>query len=137
MADRFENHLIIGSDQIALFEQTRLGKPGGHAEAVDQLMAISGKTVEFLTSVCLFDSASGKKLTDVDRTVVRFRKLSRQQLESYAAKDRPYDCAGGFKSESLGIALIENLETGDPHALIGLPLIKLVGLLAKFGVEIF
>ncbi len=133
---KFPQHLIIGSDQVAFLEAAQLGKPGNHACAVAQLRAASGKAVEFFTSVCVLDSTSGELLTDTDRTVVWFRPLSEKKIECYVSQERPFDCAGGFKSESLGIALFEKLETSDPNALVGLPLIKLVGLLEKFGLEI-
>jgi septum formation protein len=136
LAERFPAHLIIGSDQVAMLEGIQLGKPGSHTQTVRQLRAAAGKTVEFLTSVCVLDSATGQALTDIDRTLVHFRPLTDSQIEGYVDKERPYDCAGGFKSEGLGIVLMEKLETEDPNALVGLPLIRLAGLLEKFGVEI-
>jgi septum formation protein len=136
LRQRFPSHLIIGSDQVATLEGIQLGKPGNHARTVAQLCAASGKKVEFLTSVCVFDSATGKAVSATDRTVVHFRTLTAEKIKRYVDKERPYDCAGGFKSESLGVALIKRLETGDPNALVGLPLIRLVGLLEEFGLEI-
>jgi MAF protein len=136
LAVRFPAHLIIGSDQVAMLDGIQLGKPGDHSQTVRQLRAASGKTVEFLTSVCVLDSATGQALTEVDRTLVLFRPLTDKQIKGYVNKERPYDCAGGFKSEGLGIVLMEKLETEDPNALVGLPLIRLAGLLEKFGVEI-
>ncbi len=133
---RFPAHLIIGSDQVAMLDGFQLGKPGDHARAVAQLRAASGKAVEFFTSVCVVDSATGRTASATDRTVAHFRPLTDQQIEFYVAKERPLDCAGGFKSESLGIALLAKLETADPNALVGLPLIKLVGLLESLGMEI-
>ncbi len=136
LAKRFPAHLIIGSDQVAMLEGHQLTKPGSHARAVAQLSAASGKSVEFFTSVCVLNSATGEALSDIDRTVVHFRQLTEQRIDRYVRKERPYDCAGGFKSEGLGIALFESLETSDPNALVGLPLIRLIGLLEKFGVDI-
>jgi septum formation protein len=136
LRQRFPAHLIIGSDQVATLEGVQLGKPGNPARTVAQLCAASGKKVEFLTSVCVLDSSTGEAVSATDRTVVHFRPLTEEKIKRYVDKERPYDCAGGFKSESLGIALIERLETGDPNALVGLPLISLVGLLEKFGLEI-
>jgi len=136
LRQRFPAHLIIGSDQVAMLDGVQLGKPGNPARAVAQLLAASGKAVEFFTSVCVVDSATGLAVSDTDRTVVHFRALTGRKIERYVDKERPFDCAGGFKSESLGIALIERLETADPNALVGLPLIRLVGLLEKFGLEI-
>lgn len=136
LAGRFPAHLIIGSDQVAMLEGVQLGKPGDAARAASQLRAAAGKAVEFFTSVCVLDSASGQALTDMDRTVAHFRPLSGRQIERYVEKDQPFDCAGGFKSERLGIALLERLETEDPNALVGLPLIRLVRLLEKSGLDI-
>jgi len=136
LAERFPAHLIIGSDQVALLEGIQLGKPGSHARTVAQLRAASGKAVGFYTSVCVLDSATGKALVDMDKTVAHFRELADRQIETYVEKDRPFDCAGGFKSEGFGIALLDRLETGDPNALVGLPLIRLVRLLERFGVDV-
>jgi len=136
LAERFPAHLIIGSDQVAMLGGVQFGKPGGPARAREQLRAAAGQTVEFFTSVCVLDSATGEALTDLDLTLAHFRPLTDAQIEGYVEKERPFDCAGGFKSEGLGIALLERLETADPNALVGLPLIRLVGLLEKFGVEI-
>ncbi|MFM8333479.1 MAG: Maf family protein [Candidatus Methylumidiphilus sp.] len=136
LAARFPEHLIIGSDQVAMLEGRQLNKPGNHAATVGQLRDAAGKRVEFLTSICVLDAASGKALVEVDRTLVHFRPLTAGQIERYADKEHPYDCAGGFKSEGLGIALFTRLETEDPNALVGLPLIRLVRLLEKFGVDV-
>jgi septum formation protein len=136
LAGRYPAHLIIGSDQVAMLEGIQLTKPGGFARTVEQLRAAAGKPVEFLTSICLLDSASGQALTDIDRTIVHFRPLTDRQIEAYVNKEQPYDCAGGFKSEGLGIVLFERIEGEDPNALVGLPLIRLARLLAEFGVEI-
>ena len=135
LRQRFPAHLIIGSDQVALLEGIQLTKPGDHARAVAQLHAASGKSVEFITSVSVLNSATGELASETDQTIVHFRPLSLGKIERYVTAERPFDCAGGFKSESLGIVLIEALETADPNALVGLPLIKLVGLLEKFGLE--
>jgi MAF protein len=136
LAPRFPRHLIIGSDQVALLGGTQLSKPGTVTNACRQLQAASGKCVEFYTSICVLDSASGTSRTDLDITRVRFRNLSDRQIRDYVEKEQPLDCAGGFKSEGLGIALFERLETEDPNALIGLPLIRLIRLLEAFGVEV-
>ena len=135
LAARFPAHLIIGSDQVAMLEGRQLGKPGDAERAAAQLRAAAGRTVEFFTSVCVLDSAAGKALADMDVTLARFRALSAAQIEGYVEKERPFDCAGGFKSEGLGIVLMEKLETEDPNALVGLPLIRLARLLERFGVE--
>ena len=132
----FPAHLIIGSDQVAMLDSAQLGKPGNAGQTAAQLRAASGKRVEFFTSVCVLDSATGEAGLATDRTVVQFRELTDRQIDCYVAKERPFDCAGGFKSESLGVALLTKLETNDPNALVGLPLIGLVGLLERFGLDI-
>jgi septum formation protein len=128
--------IIIGSDQVASLEGTALGKPGSHAAALAQLRAMRGCTVEFHTALCLIDGARGtSELEDVP-TSVRFRYFSDDQAERYLRSDKPYDCAGSAKIEALGIALVERIESTDPSALIGLPLIALVGMLIRAGMEI-
>ncbi len=128
--------LIIGSDQVAVLESRTVGKPGTHAAATLQLQAMSGKTVIFHTALCLLNAATSTvQLTSVP-TTVRFRELSAAQIERYLQRDQPYDCAGSAKIEALGISLVEELESGDPTALVGLPLIALVSMLAREGVNI-
>ena len=128
--------LIIGSDQVAVLDGEILGKPGDHDRAVIQLRRASGREVEFLTGLCLLDTASGRTRVVVEPFKVLFRELSPAQIESYLGRERPYDCAGSFKCEGLGIALFRRLKGDDPNALIGLPLIRLVELLAEEGVEV-
>lgn len=132
----FKNHLIIGSDQTVSCGNIILGKPGDYNSTVDQLKLQSGKVVSFYTSVCVLDSGTGKMGTELDICTVYFKKLSEQQIINYVTLEKPYQCAGGFKSEGLGIALFNKIEGDDPNALIGLPLIKLISLLQKMGVEI-
>jgi septum formation protein len=128
--------LIIGSDQVASLEGKPVGKPGNHAAALAQLRAMRGCTVEFHTALCVIDgSRSTSELEDVP-TSVKFRYFSDEQAERYLRSDRPYDCAGSAKIEALGIALVERIESADPSALIGLPLIALVGMLMRAGMEI-
>lgn len=136
VADRFPQALIIGSDQVAVLEGEILGKPGTHAKALDQLRAASGKRVSFLTGLCLLNAASGHAQVEVVPFSVKFRELTDAQLEAYLRKEQPYDCAGSFKSEGLGIALFEKLEGDDPNALIGLPLIRLIAMLSREGIDI-
>ncbi|MBS1211783.1 MAG: maf-2 [Proteobacteria bacterium] len=136
LAPRFPAHLIIGSDQVALLDGRQLHKPGDAANTCSQLRAAAGKSVDFYTSICVLDTSSGECRADLDRTRVHFRTLSDQQIRHYVERDQPFDCAGGFKSEGLGIALFEKLETEDPNALVGLPLIRLVRLLDTFGVSV-
>lgn len=128
--------LIIGSDQVALLGNSRLGKPGCHAAATRQLQDIRGRKVIFHTAVCLYDNASGRiQIANVPTTVL-FRDFSDAQIGRYLALDQPYDCAGSARIEGLGIALVESVESCDPSALIGLPLISLVSMLRNEGVEV-
>jgi septum formation protein len=128
--------LIIGSDQVAVLGNQLIGKPGTHAAAVRQLQAMRGKTVVFHTALCLFNASSGAvQLANVP-TTVRFRELEDAQIERYLERDQPYDCAGSAKIEALGITLVEQMESDDPTALIGLPLISLVTMLQKEGIRI-
>ncbi|MGZ5009039.1 MAG: Maf family protein [Methylobacter sp.] len=136
LAAEFPQHLIIGSDQVAILAGKPLNKPGSRENAIAQLAAASGKTVHFYTGVCVYDSRNGQHRVDYDHCAVTFRVLSREQIERYIDLDRPFNCAGGFKAESLGIALFERIAGDDPNALIGLPLIKLIGLLEGFGVKV-
>ena len=136
IAERETAALIIGSDQVALLDDQLIGKPGTHAAAVRQLQAMSGKTVIFHTALCLLNAVTGTvQLANVP-TIVRFRVLDAGQIERYLQQDQPYDCAGSAKIEALGITLVEQLESDDPTALIGLPLIALVTMLQKEGIQI-
>lgn len=128
--------LIIGSDQVACLDGEILGKPGDHANAVAQLTRTSGKSVTFFTGLCLLNAASGNRQSLVETFTVHFRELSLAQIERYVSREQPFNCAGSFKSEGLGITLFRRLEGDDPNALIGLPMIRLVDMLAAEGVEI-
>lgn len=121
--------LVIGSDQVAVFNDRILGKPGNHANAIKQLMQFSSQWVTFYTGLCLWDSESGRSQVDIVPFFVRFRHLTRQQIETYLHREQPYQCAGSFKSEGLGIALFETLTGEDPTSLVGLPLIRLIRML--------
>lgn len=134
---KFPDALIIGSDQVAVLEGTQLGKPRTHDNAVEQLRFMRGKTVGFHTALCLYNSRTDRMQADVVLYLVSFRDLSDAQIEGYLCKEQPYNCAGSAKSEGLGIALIEKMEGSDPNALIGLPLIRLVDMLASEGVTLF
>lgn len=136
VAKRFPNALIIGSDQVALLEGQQIGKPLNHDNAVRQLRAMRGKTVSFYTALSLLNAASNEMQTDVAVTKVTFRDLSNDEIERYLKKEQPYHCAGSAKTEGLGIALISRIQGDDPNALIGLPLILLVGMLEKQGVRV-
>lgn len=126
--------LIIGSDQVATTDNEILGKPGTHEKAAAQLRRLSGRLVTFHTGLCLLNTATDKAQVDVIPFRVQFRKLDEQQIERYLLADQPYNCAGSFKSEGLGITLFERMEGDDPTALIGLPLIRLTGMLAEAGI---
>lgn len=134
LADRFPGHWIIGSDQIAcLPDGTILTKPGNHELAAEQLRLSSGHPVLFLTGLALLDADSGKLERLCEPYQVRFRKLSDREIEAYLRREQPYDCAGSFKMEGLGITLFDALEGRDPNSLIGLPLIALNELLRRWG----
>lgn len=126
--------LIIGSDQVACCGDDILGKPGDHERAAAQLKRLSGREVVFLTGLCLLNTKTGLAQVDVVPFTVTFRKLGNAQIENYLLKDRPYNCAGSFKSEGLGITLFSSMQGDDPSALIGLPLIRLTDMLAREGV---
>jgi len=115
--------LIIGADQLAVLDDQVLGKPGDHQKAVEQLLAASGKSVTFLTAVCILDPIGRARFEHTDKTTVRFRQFDRRLAEAYLRHDKPYDCAGSFKLEGAGFVLFESVQTDDPTALIGLPMI--------------
>ncbi|HET6435150.1 MAG TPA: Maf family nucleotide pyrophosphatase [Xanthomonadaceae bacterium] len=123
---------VVGSDQVAALGDDALGKPGSVEAAQEQLRRMSGRSVAFLTAVCLAHR-DGRAWQALDTTTVRFRTLSEEEIARYVAAERPLDCAGSFKSEGLGIALFEAIETVDPTALVGLPLIATAGLLRRAG----
>ena len=126
--------LIIGSDQVATSGDDILGKPGTHERAMEQLRDLSGKRVTFYTGLCLLNSDTDEVQLEVVPFIVQFRELSDDQIERYLQHDQPYNCAGSFKSEGLGITLFERMDGEDPSALIGLPLIRLTAMLAQAGV---
>lgn len=137
LGSSYPNHLIIGSDQVAVCGSQFLNKPGNREQAIRQLQAQSGQIVQFYTGISVLDSDSGRCLSDIDVCSVHFKRLNDRQIERYVDLEQPFDCAGSFKSEGLGIALFSRIEGDDPNALIGLPLIKLIALLEQFGVNIF
>jgi MAF protein len=133
---RHPDSLVVGSDQVACIAGEILGKPGHRQAAIEQLSASSGNTVIFYTGLCLLNTASGRSQTIVEPFAVRFRQLSTSQIVNYVDRERPFNCAGSFKSEGLGITLFESLSGRDPNALVGLPLIALVDMLANEGVTL-
>ena len=136
IAAAYPDAYIIGSDQVAVLDSHPLGKPGTHDAALAQLLAICGRSVVFHTAVCLLDARSGRCHVEEVPTTVHFRQYTVVQAARYLDIDKPYDCAGSAKIESLGIALVESVESTDPTALIGLPLIVLVSMLKSVGVEV-
>lgn len=133
VAQRHRNSLVVGSDQLAVCGRDVLGKPASGERAAAQLKALSGQRVAFYTAVHIVNSDTGANEGHLDVTTVHFRKLSDGEIERYIAHDKPYDCAGGFKVESLGIALFTRIESQDPTGLIGLPLIWLAEALRRNG----
>lgn len=138
VARKHPTALVIGSDQVADLDGTRLGKPGDIEQAKAQLMRCSGRVAAFHTAVCVADCARGSSVfrEAVDTTRVVFRRLDTAEISRYLVIDQPFDCAGSFKCERLGVALFERIESSDPTALIGLPLIALCRLLRESGMSI-
>jgi septum formation protein len=141
VAARQPSAWVIGSDQVAVQVddagvESIFGKPGSDARCIEQLQSCSGRAVEFLTAVAVMRQADESLTEFVDSTRVRFRKLDQATIKRYVAKEKPLDCAGGFKSEGLGITLCESIDSTDPNALIGLPLIRLSAILRAAGFEL-
>ncbi|MGY3892888.1 Maf family protein [Aeromonas enterica] len=136
IADRFDQGLIIGSDQVCVCDGQILGKPGTVEKAVAQLMAAQGRSVTFHTGLCVLDATSGRAEQLVEPFTVHFRTLNEAALRRYVEAELPLDCAGSFKCEGMGIVLFKGLEGRDPNALIGLPLIGLIELLARHGLAL-
>src|SRR6266446_1351995 len=132
----FPDALIIGADQVASSEGRTLDKPGNHENAVQQLRALSGKAAQFDTAVTLLDARKGQLQSRVVGCHVLFRTLDDRRIEAYLRREQPYDCAGSAKAEGLGIALIERIDTDDPTALVGLPLIALTAMLERAGLPV-
>ncbi|HEV8644853.1 MAG TPA: Maf family nucleotide pyrophosphatase [Burkholderiales bacterium] len=128
---RFPGALIIGSDQVAVCDGARLDKPMTHAVAVQQLRHVSGRSVTFHSAVVLLNARSGRTQSRLVPTTVKFRRLDDAEIERYLRREPAYDCAGSAKAEGLGISLVESIESGDPTALIGLPLIALSSMLRE------
>lgn len=133
VSSHYRDALIIGADQLAVLDGEVIGKPGDHTRAVEQLLAASGKTLHFLTAVCVLDPVGRRRYEHIDHTEVRFRKFDLRQVEAYLRHDEPYDCAGSFKVEGAGFVLFRSVSTEDPTALIGLPMIWLAATLRELG----
>jgi len=133
---RYPNSLVIGSDQVAVHDGQIVGKPINHEDAVSQLRAASGKCITLYTGLALVNTSTGNVQSVVEPFRIHFRELDDEQIESYLRKDQPYKCAGSVRSEALGVALFRRFDGDDPNALIGLPLIRLVDLLANEGVQV-
>jgi len=132
----FDDALVIGSDQVAELDDQILDKPLTIERAHAQLSASSGREVRFHTALCIIDTRDGSQYTHVDLTHVRFRPLDAAEIERYVAREQPFDCAGSFKCEGLGISLFESIDSSDPSALIGLPLIALAQMLRQSGLRL-
>lgn len=136
LAETHPDHLIIGSDQVAVLDDRIIGKPHTFERAREQLLSCSGRRLDFLTGLALLDSRSGVEQLDCLSFSVHFRELSEAQIARYLSAEKPFDCAGSFKAEGLGISLFRATEGEDATSLIGLPLIRLVDMLNSAGIEI-
>ena len=133
--EKHPGSVVIGSDQVADLNGTKLGKPHTRERAIEQLTAMQGNVVVFFTALCVID-AEGRAEKLLSPTTIRMRSLKRETIEAYVDREEPFDCAGAAKIEKLGIALMASVESDDPTSLIGLPLMKLTTLLANAGVEV-
>lgn len=136
VAAQFPQAVVIGSDQVADLDGQPLGKPGTHERAVAQLRQMSGRTVIFQTAVAVVCAATGFEQLDVAPVKVTFRRLTDAEIETYLQAERPYDCAGSARSEGLGVALLDAIESDDPTALVGLPLIRTCRMIRAAGVKV-
>jgi septum formation protein len=137
VAARMPGAIVIGSDQVATLDNEQIGKPGNHANALAQLQKMRGREVIFHTALCLWDGRDGTHQLQNIQTVVQFRDLPDAELDAYLRIEQPYDCAGSAKNEALGIAILERIDSSDPTALTGLPLIALTGMLRNIGITFF
>ena len=136
VARRFPQAVVIGSDQVADLDGVPLGKPGSHDRAVDQLLRMRGRNVVFQTAVAVVCQDSGFEQVDLSAVRVRFRDLTDDEIDAYLRAEQPYDCAGSARSEGLGIALLDSIDSDDPTALVGLPLIRTCRMLRAAGVKL-
>ena len=128
--------IVIGSDEVAILDGRILGKPGTHEGAVQQLRASSGKSVTFITGLCVLDTESGEQQIDCVSVEVGFKHLDDPTIEAYLQRDKPYACAGSIRAEGAGSAILRYIKTDDPSALIGLPLIRLSDMLHTLGFDV-
>ena len=133
---KFQNALVISADQVADLDGTAIGKPGSRKRAIMQLRQMSGQTLVFHSGLALLNTATGNLQRTIVATTVRFRELSNLDIENYLDRERALDCAGSAKSEGLGIALLASMQSDDPTALVGLPLIALINMLQVEGVSV-
>jgi septum formation protein len=136
LATQFPEAIVIGGDQVPATSTTILNKPGNEANCREQLKLLSGSTAEFYTACTIRCLETGVRLSHVDTTAVKLRPLSDAEIERYMQREKPFDCAGGFKAEALGITLFERIDTEDPTAIVGLPLIWLAGALRGVGFQV-
>jgi septum formation protein len=137
VARRYPQALVLGSDQVADLDGEPMGKPGTHERAVQQLRAMRGRSVVFRTALAACRARDGFQRLDRADVVVRFRELSDAEIETYLRIEQPYDCAGSAKCETLGIALLAAIDSDDPTALVGLPLIRTAEMLRAAGIDPF
>ncbi len=137
VAAKMPGYIVIGSDQVATLDDEQIGKPGNHANALAKLQKMRGREVIFHTALCVWDGRNKTAQVEDIQTIVKFRDLPDAELDAYLRIEQPYDCAGSAKNEALGIAILERIDSSDPTALTGLPLIALTGMLRKIGVTFF
>lgn len=136
IAERSPDHIVIASDQCATFNNQAIGKPHTHENAVKQLQDFSGQSISFYTGLVVFDPRTQNYHQCHDETIVHFRALSNETIQNYLLAETPYQCAGSFKSEGLGITLFSSIQSRDPNALIGLPLIELTSIFQEMGITL-
>ncbi len=136
VAQRHREAVVIGSDQVADLDGQAIGKPGNHDNAVAQLRLMSGRRVVFHTALAVARQATGFERVELAPVSVQFRRLSNEDIERYLRAEQPYDCAGSARSEGLGVALLDAIESDDPTALVGLPLIRTCALLREAGIDV-
>jgi septum formation protein len=137
IAAKHPGAIVIGSDQVATLDDEQIGKPGNHDYALAQLQKMRGREVIFHTALCVWDGRNNTAQVENIQTVVKFRDLPDEELDAYLRIEQPYDCAGSAKNEALGIAILERIDSSDPTALTGLPLIALTGMLRNIGITFF